>query len=87
MEAPQNKSCFAKPPYLQYIRKLNKGTDQLNVVENYILNVADETKPNSKHQLVGNLLKNQEDLGFGDSQYFQKLDVMKSLFTSFHPVE
>ncbi|MEQ6123828.1 DUF1835 domain-containing protein [Pseudotenacibaculum sp. MALMAid0570] len=70
--------------HLQRFPSIENG---LNVVENYILDIANKTKPESKNQLVGNLLKNQETLGFGDTQYFQKLEKLKSLFTSFHPVK
>jgi len=70
--------------HLQRFPSIENG---LNVVENYIVDIAEKTKPTSKRQLVGNLLKNQETLGFGDSQYFQKLDKLKPLFTSFHPVK
>lgn len=69
--------------HLQRFPSIENG---LNVVENYIMETAAETKPKSKHQFVGNLLKNQTVLGFGDAQYLQKLEKMKSLFTSFHPV-
>lgn len=70
-----------------HLKRFPSIENGLNIVENYILDIADTTKPTSKNQLVGNLLKNQETLGFGDSQYFQKLDKLKGLFTSFHPVK
>ena len=59
----------------------------LNVVENYIIETAHNTQPKTRHQFVGNLLKDNRILGFGDLQYQQKLERMKSLFTSFHPVK
>ncbi len=70
--------------HLQRFPSIENG---LNVVENYIVKTAQETSPASKHQLVGNLLKNQKVLGFGDLQYFHKIDKLKSLFTSFNPVK
>jgi len=70
--------------HLQRFPSIENG---LNVVENYIIQTASETKPKSKHEFVGNLLKNQKVLGFGDTQYLQKLEKMKGLFTSFHPVK
>lgn len=70
-----------------HLKRFPSIENGLNVVENYIVDIADTTKPTSKNELVGNLLRNQETLGFGDTQYFQKLDKLKSLFTSFHPVK
>jgi hypothetical protein len=70
--------------HLQRFPSVENGLD---VVENYIIDIADQTQPKSKHELIGNLLKHQETLGFGDLQYMQKLDKLKSLFTSFHPVK
>ena len=70
-----------------HLKRFPSIENGLNNVENYILQIASETKPTSKHELIGNLLKNQGDFGFGDSQYFQKLEPLKSLFTSFHPVK
>ena len=59
----------------------------LNVVENSILKTVKENKFTSKEQLVGNLLQNQENYGFGDIQYYNRLDKMNKLFTSFNPVK
>lgn len=70
-----------------HLKRFPSIENGLNVVENHILRTANETQPKSKHQLVGNLLKNQQVLGFGDLQYMQKLDKLKGLFTSFHPVK
>ncbi|MFD2567901.1 DUF1835 domain-containing protein [Pseudotenacibaculum haliotis] len=70
-----------------HLKRFPSIENGLNVVENYIVDIADTTKPTSKNEFVGNLLRNQETLGFGDTQYFQKLDKLKSLFTSFHPVK
>ncbi len=70
-----------------HLKRFPSIENGLNVVENYIVDIADTTKPKSKNEFVGNLLRNQETLGFGDTQYFQKLDKLKSLFTSFHPVK
>ena len=59
----------------------------LNSIENYIIQTANETDPSSKNDLVSNLLKNEEGYGFGDTQYLQKIDKLKTLFTSFDPVK
>ena len=59
----------------------------LNHIENNIIQTAKSNQFTSKEQLVGNLLSNQENYGFGDIQYFNKLDQLKKLFTSFNPVK
>lgn len=60
----------------------------LNKVENTILSTIKEQEPKSKEELVSMLLKNQTEYGFGDVQYFAKIDELKKLFTSsFNPVK
>ncbi len=59
----------------------------LNHIENSILKTASNTQFDSKGQFVGHLLANQENYGFGDSQYFNKIDQLKKLFTSFNPIK
>lgn len=70
-----------------HLKRFPSIENGLNSVENYIVQTAHKTNPTSKHQLVGNLLSNQEVYGFGDLQYFQKIEKLKTLFTSFHPVK
>ncbi len=84
---PAHKFLYLDDALDLHLKRFPSVENGLNYVENYILKIAQETEPKSKHQLVGNLLRNQEDLGFGDLQYSQKLDKMKGLFTSFHPVK
>ncbi len=60
----------------------------LNLIENSILKAVKENVFTKKEQLVSNLLKSQENYGFGDIQYFHKVEQMKKLFTtSFNPVK
>lgn len=59
----------------------------LNEMENNILRLAIEKKPTSRKEFVGEILKNQDFLGFGDSQYERALTRMKPLFNSFNPVK
>ena len=59
----------------------------LNAMENEILSVAHANVLKNKDQLVGTLLKSQPHYGYGDLQYLQKLEQLKSLFTSFIPVK
>ncbi len=70
--------------HLQRFPSIENG---LNVVENYILQTANKSQALSKQELVTNLLENNQILGFGDLQYQQKLEQMKGLFTSLHPVK
>lgn len=70
-----------------HLKRFPSIENGLNSVENYVIQTANKTNPTSKNQLVGNLLKNQEVYGFGDLQYFQKVDKLKTLFTSFDPVK
>jgi len=84
---PANPFYYLDDALQTHLRRFPSIENGLNNLENYILKIAEETKPKSKHELVGNLLKNQEVFGFGDTQYFQKLEKLKTLFTSFHPVK
>lgn len=58
----------------------------LNAIENNILYTAQHNKFKTKEGLVNHLLQNQGNLGFGDLQYFQKIDELRSLFHTFKPV-
>ncbi|PKH52282.1 DUF1835 domain-containing protein [Tenacibaculum sp. Bg11-29] len=59
----------------------------LNHIENGILKTVKNNQFNTKNQLVANLLANQENYGFGDTQYLNKIEQLKKLFTSFNPVK
>ena len=59
----------------------------LNDLENHILEVAKEEKPNSRNELMGKLLANQGFYGFGDTQYDRMISSLKPLFSSFDPVK
>ncbi|TYP98745.1 uncharacterized protein DUF1835 [Tenacibaculum adriaticum] len=59
----------------------------LNVIENKILSISKENQFKNKEELVSSLLTNQGVYGFGDTQYYNKLDELKKLFTSFNPVK
>ena len=58
----------------------------LNHMENDILQLALEQKPKSKKLFLGELLKNQENLGFSDLQYERAVSRLKPLFSTFSPV-
>lgn len=70
-----------------HLKRFPSIENGLNVVENDILKTADNTVFKNKEQLVGKMLKLQPNYGFGDLQYFQKLEQLKPLFTSFNPVK
>jgi hypothetical protein len=70
--------------HLQRFPTIENG---LNTVENNILNTAATQQLQDKNTLVGTLLKNDNSYGFGDLQYFKKLEELKKLFTSFNPVK
>ena len=60
----------------------------LNTLENSVLKAVKENEFSSKEKMVSYLLNNQENYGFGDTQYFHKINEMKKLFTtSFNPVK
>lgn len=58
----------------------------LSAVENNILKTASEHKLTSKEKLVGKLLKEEDVYGFGDLQYYNKINHLRKLFHSFNPV-
>ncbi|CAM1353732.1 DUF1835 domain-containing protein [Tenacibaculum insulae] len=59
----------------------------LNYIENNILKTAKTNQFENKNQLINNLLINQENYGFSDLQYFNKINQLKKMFTSFNPVK
>jgi hypothetical protein len=70
--------------HLQRFPSLGNG---LNTIENNIITIASENTLNSKNKLVGAILQNEDHYGFGDLQYFKKLEDLKQLFHSFSPVK
>ncbi|WP_375324512.1 DUF1835 domain-containing protein [Flagellimonas sp. GZD32] len=59
----------------------------LNELENHVLEIALETKPKSKKDLMGELISNQGFYGFGDTQYERIISSIRPLFKSFNPVK
>jgi len=71
--------------HLQRFPSIENG---LNAVENNILKTAHSSVFDDKNQLVSKLIKNQEDIyGFGEVQYYHKINHLKKLFTTFNPVK
>ena len=78
-------------PYLErainaHLRRYPSIKNGLNAVENNVLSIAAVEKPKSKKEFMHKLLSNQEDYGFGDTQYQKIITNLKPLFTNFNPV-
>ena len=58
----------------------------LNEVENNLLRLSLQQKPNSKTELLSTILQNQGLFGFGNTQYDRVITSLKPLFSSFNPV-
>ena len=84
---PMSPFKYLREAIEMHLKRFPSIENGLNSVENYIIQTAAESESTSKHQLVSNLLRNQKVYGFGDVQYFQKIEKLKTLFTSFHPVK
>ncbi|WP_273566933.1 DUF1835 domain-containing protein [Maribacter halichondriae] len=70
--------------HLQRFPTIKNG---LNALENHVLDFSFSKKPKSKVELLGGLLKNQGNYGFGDTQFDRILTTLKPLYTSFNPVK
>ena len=69
-----------------HLKRFPSIINGLNNMENTILNLAVEKKPESRNDLLKTVLQNQGNLGFGDSQYDRAITRLKPLFTAFNPV-
>ncbi|NQY05477.1 MAG: DUF1835 domain-containing protein [Flavobacteriaceae bacterium] len=69
-----------------HLKRFPSIKNGLNDLENTILTTAVSKKHKTKEDLVKTLLKNPNYYGFGDIQYFKKLDDLKVLFKNFSPV-
>lgn len=69
--------------HLQRFPSIENG---LNAVENFVLETTHNHQLSSEKQLIGKLLSNQKVYGFGDVQYLEKIQRLKSLFATFNPV-
>ncbi|MEX0314855.1 MAG: DUF1835 domain-containing protein [Allomuricauda sp.] len=70
-----------------HLRRFPTIKNGLNELENRILEIASQQKPESKRELLGTVLKNQGYYGFGDTQYNRIITSLKPLFNSFSPVK
>ncbi|MCJ7465446.1 MAG: DUF1835 domain-containing protein [Maribacter sp.] len=59
----------------------------LDFLENQILKISAEQKPQSKKELIKSVLGNQGVYGYGDTQFERILNSLKPLYSSFNPVK
>ncbi len=69
-----------------HLKRFPSIANGLNDMENNILKLGFDKKPTSRNEFLGTILKNQGNLGFGDSQYDRALNRLKPLFRTFNPV-
>ncbi len=69
-----------------HLKRFPSIANGLNIMENNILDLAIAEKPTSKKAFLHAVLENQDNLGFGDTQYERAINRLKPLFSSFNPV-
>lgn len=69
-----------------HLQRFPSIANGLNNMETNILSIAANRKPASKKELLTSILQNQDNLGFGDTQYERAITRLKPLFTAFNPV-
>ncbi|THD67902.1 DUF1835 domain-containing protein [Robertkochia marina] len=78
-------------PYLKkaihaHCKRFPSVQNGLNFLENQMLRIATEERPASREQLIGSILMNQENYGYGDQQYYRMSKRLRPLFKSLNPV-
>lgn len=84
---PKSPFVYLEEAIKSHLLRFPSIENGLNQLENNILKTADEHSFKNENELVGHLLADQGNYGFGDLQYFNKLENLKKLFTSFDPVK
>ncbi|CAM1353329.1 MULTISPECIES: DUF1835 domain-containing protein [Tenacibaculum] len=84
---PMSPFVYLEAAIKAHIQRFPSIKNGLNKIENSILEIANQQHFKNKNELVGSILASQEVYGFGDTQYFNKLQQLKKLFTSFDPVK
>lgn len=85
---PSTTFAYLADGLLAHLQRFPSIKNGLNAVENNILNIAASNQEiTSKNKFVGSILQSEEHYGFGDVQYFKKIDELKHLFSSFSPVQ
>ena len=69
-----------------HLKRFPSIKNGLNAIENNVLRIAADEKPKSRRDLLGKILRNQGNYGFGDTQYERTLTALKPLIHSFNPV-
>ena len=69
-----------------HLKRFPSIANGLNQMENTILRLAMDEKPKNKKEYLDTILKNQGNLGFGDTQYERAITRLKPLITSLSPV-
>lgn len=84
---PESPFVYLESAIKAHLLRFPSIENGLNHIENNILKVANENTFANQDELLTNLLTYQENYGFGDIQYINKLESLKKLFTSFDPVK
>lgn len=71
---------------LAHLQRFPSIKNGLNTIENRVLDIASNSNLLSKNKLVKALLIDENQFGFGDIQYFKKIEDLTSYFSSFNPV-
>ena len=79
-------------PYLKsaihaHCKRFPSVRNGLNFLENKMLWLADDQSRENKEALIGAILQDQENYGYGDLQYHRMSKRLRPLFRSFNPVE
>lgn len=70
-----------------HLRRFPTIKNGLNELENHVLEVARDSKPKSRADLMDRLMADQGFYGFSDTQYDRIITSLKPLFNSFNPVK
>ncbi|WP_428742748.1 DUF1835 domain-containing protein [Tenacibaculum sp.] len=84
---PKSPFVYLEKALRSHLLRFPSLENGLNHIENNILTAINDNEFTNQDQLVGYLLKHQENYGFGDSQYFNKLESLKKLFSPFDPIK
>ena len=72
---------------LSHLQRFPTIGNGMNALENKIINLVKKEEFSNEKEFVAKLLKLDARYGFGDVQYFKKIDELKHLFGSLSPVK
>ncbi|CAL2081087.1 DUF1835 domain-containing protein [Tenacibaculum sp. 190524A02b] len=84
---PMSPFAYLEDAIKAHLQRFPSIQNGLNKVENDILNLANQQQFNSDKEFIRAILTNDNLYGFGDTQYINKLQQLKKLFTSLNPVK